>query len=246
MEGHCQPCIKPTSGSRSSIPKHAAKSRPNKWWILQELYNYCLMSQKVSDKDKKPSLPWNTLRLRHCHCCSPVTDLCSLVLARWHCSELTASVMDCIPRFPNNLPSHSRLAGTLQQRMSTRLSHNYCLMTVKPVTSELWVTNISRVLCPSLLSSHKSGRCAVNSTATMHLILAPSILHLSHGFQCSPTLNHQPYEGRLPLTSWWRKSSNMTVGQSSLISSTHHFCDWIQEPAVAGLATSWHQKSMEA
>jgi len=45
--------------------------------------------------------------------------------------------------------------------------------------------------------------------------LVPSILHLSHGFQCSPTLNRQPYEGRLPLTSWWRKSWNMTVGQYS-------------------------------
>jgi len=56
--------------------------------------------------------------------------------------------------------------------------------------------------------------------------LAPSVLHLSHGFQCSPTLNCQPYKGRLPLTSWWRKSSNMTVGQSSLISLTHHCCGW--------------------
>ena len=34
--------------------------------------------------------------------------------------------------------------------------------------------------------------------------------------------NRQPYEGRLPLTSWWRKSSNMTVGQSSLIYLAHH------------------------
>jgi len=34
------------------------------------------------------------------------------------------------------------------------------------------------------------------------------------------------YEGRLPLTRWWRKSSNMTVGQSSLISLTHHCYDW--------------------
>ena len=58
------------------------------------------------------------------------------------------------------------------------------------------------------------------------LSLIPSILHLSHGFQCSPTLNRQPYEGRLPLTSWWRKSSNMTVGQSSLISLAHHCYDW--------------------
>ena len=35
--------------------------------------------------------------------------------------------------------------------------------------------------------------------------LVPFVLHLSHGFQCFPTLNRQPYEGRLPLTSWWRK-----------------------------------------
>jgi len=56
--------------------------------------------------------------------------------------------------------------------------------------------------------------------------LVPSVLHLSHGFQCSPTVNRQPYEGKLPLTSWWRKSSNMTVGQSSLISLAHHCYDW--------------------
>jgi len=58
------------------------------------------------------------------------------------------------------------------------------------------------------------------------LSVVPSILHLSHGFQCSPTLNRQPYKGRLPLTSWWRKSSNMTVGLFSLISLTHHCYDW--------------------
>ena len=45
----------------------------------------------------------------------------------------------------------------------------------------------------------------------------PSVLHLSYGFQYSPTLNCQPYEG-----SWWRKLSNMTVDQSSLISLMHH------------------------
>jgi len=43
---------------------------------------------------------------------------------------------------------------------------------------------------------------------------------------CSPTLNRQPYKGRLPLTRWWRKSLNMTVGQCSLISLTHHCHDW--------------------
>ena len=42
---------------------------------------------------------------------------------------------------------------------------------------------------------------------------------------CSPTLNRQPYEGKLPLTCWWRKSSNMTVGQSSLIYLAHHCYD---------------------
>ena len=54
----------------------------------------------------------------------------------------------------------------------------------------------------------------------------PSVLHLSHGVQCSPTLKLQCYEGRLPLTSWWRKSSNMTVGQCSLIYLAHHCYDW--------------------
>ena len=55
--------------------------------------------------------------------------------------------------------------------------------------------------------------------------LVPSVLHLSHGYQCSPT-PPALYEGRLPLSSWWRKSSNMTVGQSSLISLAHHCYDW--------------------
>ena len=77
----------------------------------------------------------------------------------------------------------------------------------------------SRVLCPSLvtLCSHKSGRCAAELCHASHLWHPP--------FQCSPTLNRQPYEGRLPLTSWWRKSSNMTVGQSSLISLAPHCYD---------------------
>jgi len=85
----------------------------------------------------------------------------------------------------------------------------------------------SRVLRPSLftLCSHNSGRCAVELLPCVSS-LVPSVLHLSHGFQCSPALNRQPYEGRLPLTSWWRKSSNMTVGQSSLISLAHHCYGW--------------------
>ena len=76
----------------------------------------------------------------------------------------------------------------------------------------------ARVLRPSLvtLCSHKSVDVQLNSI--MRLISGTLVLHCSHGFQCSPTFNRQPYEGRLPLTSWWRKLSNMTVGQSSLIS----------------------------
>ena len=42
------------------------------------------------------------------------------------------------------------------------------------------------------------------------------------GFVC---YFHCDNEGRLPLTSWWRKSSNMTVGQSSLIYLAHHCYD---------------------
>ena len=49
-------------------------------------------------------------------------------------------------------------------------------------------------LRPSLvtLCSHKSGRCTVELYHASHLWLVPSVLHLSHGFQCSPTLNRQP------------------------------------------------------
>ena len=67
---------------------------------------------------------------------------------------------------------------------------------------------------------------AVQLNSAIRLISGTLNLHLSHGFQCCPTLNRRPYEGRLPLTSWWRKSSNMTVSQSSLISFTHHCYDW--------------------
>ena len=79
------------------------------------------------------------------------------------------------------------------------------------------------MLCIS--AAYAIMRCLSRCVCVCHC-LVPSILHLSHGFQCSPTLNRQPYEGRLPLTSWWRKSSNMTVGQSSLISLTYHCYDW--------------------
>ena len=93
----------------------------------------------------------------------------------------------------------------------------------------------SRVLCPSLvtLCSHKSGRCAVELYHASHLWYPPFYTstmrytnrHFTYLLTYSPTLNRQPYEGRLPLTSWWRKSSNMTVGQCSLIYLAHHCYD---------------------
>ena len=64
-------------------------------------------------------------------------------------------------------------------------------------------------------SAHTS-QVDVQLNSTMHLI---SGTLRSTPLPWLPVLsNIEPYEGRLPLTSWWRKSSNMTVGQSSLIS----------------------------
>ena len=85
----------------------------------------------------------------------------------------------------------------------------------------IWRQSRYRVLRHSLvtLCSHKSGRCAVELYHAPHLWYPP-FYNSPIGFQCSPTLNRQPYDG-----SWWRKSS-MTVGQSSLISLDHHCCDW--------------------
>ena len=77
-------------------------------------------------------------------------------------------------------------------------------------------------------SAHTS-QVDVQLNSTMRLMsgtFRSTPLPSSNGFQCPPTLNRQPYEGRLPLTSSWRKSSNMTVGQSSLISLAHHCYDW--------------------
>jgi len=78
---------------------------------------------------------------------------------------------------------------------------------------------------PVLSCSAHTSQVDVQLNSTNASSLVPSVPHLSNSFQCSPTLNLQPYEGRLPLTSRWRKSSNMTVGQSSLISLTHHCYD---------------------
>ena len=89
-------------------------------------------------------------------------------------------------------------------------------MQVRPATETLWVVSyggktIPRWWTAAILKIVISPYLSTSS-------LVPSVLHLSYGFQCSPSLNRQPYEGKLPLTSWWTKSSNMTVGQSSLIS----------------------------
>ena len=97
---------------------------------------------------------------------------------------------------------------------------------------ELFTCTLSWALTPVTdpVSLHCHSVMSVGSMCSWTLpcvsSLIPSALHLSHGFQCSPPLNRQPYNGRLPLTSWWRKSSNMTVGQSSLISLTHNCYHW--------------------
>ena len=74
-------------------------------------------------------------------------------------------------------------------------------------------------------SAHTS-QVDVQLNSTMHLI---SGTLRSIPFPLLPVLSYiEPpahYEGRLPLTSWRRKSSNMTVGQSRLISLAHHCYD---------------------
>ena len=104
-------------------------------------------------------------------------------------------------------------------------------------TNTLWSSHSSALaLCYSAAeycatvwsrSAHTS-QVDVQLNSTMHLISVILRSTPLPWLQCSPTLNRQPYKGRLPLTSWWRKSSNMTVGQSSLISLslTHHCYDW--------------------
>jgi len=81
--------------------------------------------------------------------------------------------------------------------------------------NDVTVTTLYMAALP-LKVSRNEQRCYLFSVCSWTLpcasSLVPSVLHLSLGFQCSPTLNRQPYKGRLPLTSWWRKSSNMTVG----------------------------------
>jgi len=71
------------------------------------------------------------------------------------------------------------------------------------VLQRVHLTKSWRELRPSLvtLCSHKSGRCTVELYHASHLWYPPFYTSpmASSG---SPTLNRQPYEGRLPLTSW--------------------------------------------
>ena len=57
------------------------------------------------------------------------------------------------------------------------------------------------------------------------LLVLPFVQTCEHDSLKTNEPSLMSYEGRLPLTSWWRKSSNMTVGQSSLISLAHHCYD---------------------
>ena len=86
-----------------------------------------------------------------------------------------------------------------------------CLSLHLSVTYWYWVICSGTLLFSSRVLCLTQVRSTCSWTLPCVWSLVPSVLHLSHGFQCSPTLNCQPYEGRLPLTTWWRKSSNMTA-----------------------------------
>ena len=73
-------------------------------------------------------------------------------------------------------------------------------------------------------SAHTS-RVAVQLNSTMQLISGTLSSTLLPWLPVLSNIEPPAYEGQLPLTSWWRKSSNMTVGQSSQISLTHHCYD---------------------
>ena len=81
--------------------------------------------------------------------------------------------------------------------------------------------------------------------------LAPSVLHLSHSFQCFPTLNRQPYEGRKAAT---HKMVDKSVKhdrhnwKSAQVVSSHLVCDPTirqsatvvsAEPLLHGTGTLW-------
>jgi len=68
--------------------------------------------------------------------------------------------------------------------------------------------------------------------------LALYALLRSLGYQFSPTSNHQPSEGKLPWSGWWRRSSHMIIGQFTMIFLTHHNYVWHPESLYG---VSWLQ-----
>jgi len=64
----------------------------------------------------------------------------------------------------------------------------------------------------------RSARVDVQLNSTMRLICGT--LRFTP-LPWLPVLSNIEPRRKVPLTSWWRKSSNMTVGQSSLTSLTH-------------------------
>jgi len=90
----------------------------------------------------------------------------------------------------------------------------------------LWYSPFYTFQCPPTLKGKGKGKgldTCYSATYMSRLVTSSALQSRKWqliGMSC------QLYEGRLPLTSKWRKSSNMTVGQSSLISLTHYWYDW--------------------
>ena len=99
-----------------------------------------------------------------------------------------------------------------------------CLLDTGCDTTLFPYSLVKRIKGISVTESNKRVLAANDTEVT---IIGEAAIPLTLGFQCSPTLNHQSYEGRLPLTSWWRKSSSGQVVNSHLV------CDpTIRQPGV--------------
>jgi len=124
----------------------------------------------------------------------------------------------------------TKTAGKLKNR-------NYLLM---KLTGSTWgvsantLQSSALVLCYSAAEYNAPVRSRSAHTSQVDVQLNSTMRLISGILRSTPlpwlpvhsNIERQPYEGRLPLTSWWRKLLNMTVGQSSLISLTHHCYDW--------------------
>ena len=113
-----------------------------------------------------------------------------------------------------------------------RYSSVMVLHSINLRSSALALCYSAAVYCAPVWSrSAHTSRVDVQLNSTMRLISST----LRHSYtspmaSCSPVSNIEPPALRrkatsLPLTNWWRKSSNMTVGQSSLIYLVHHCYD---------------------